>query len=39
MRLRNLTNKVTNRIETIGITRTPMGFLLEQLGAINEIAS
>jgi hypothetical protein len=30
---------VANKIETIGITRTPMGFFLELLGATNEIAS
>lgn len=39
LRLRNLKNKVTNKIEMIGISRTPMGFILEQLGAINEAAS
>ena len=27
------------KIEMIGISRTPMGFILEQLGAINEAAS
>ena len=39
MRLRNLKNKAVNKAETIGFTRTPMGFILEQLGAINEVAS
>ena len=38
-RLRNLKNKVTNKIELIGVSRTPMGYLLEQLGATNEAAS
>jgi len=36
MRLRNIKNKVTNKIETIGITRTPMGFILEQLDVMIE---
>lgn len=31
MRLRNIKNKTVNKCEMIGITRTPMGFLLEQL--------
>jgi hypothetical protein len=39
LRLRNIKNKITNKIEMIGINRTPMGFLLEMLGAINEAAS
>ena len=39
LRTRNLKNKVANKIETIGISRTPMGFFLELLGATNEIAS
>lgn len=39
MRLRNFKNKVTNKIELIGLARTPMGFILEQLGAVNEAAS
>jgi hypothetical protein len=39
MRLRNIKNKLSNKIETIGITRTPMGFILENLGALNEAAS
>lgn len=38
-RLRSLKNKVSNRVESIGLARTPMGFLLEQLGATNEAAS
>ena len=40
LRQRNLMNKLTNKKEQlIGISRTPMGFLLQQLGATNEIAS
>jgi hypothetical protein len=39
LRLRNLKNKMANRIEIIGVTRTPMGCLLELLGATNEAAS
>jgi hypothetical protein len=34
MRLRNLKNKAVNKAETIGFTRTPMGFILEQLELI-----
>ncbi|XP_035211878.1 PRA1 family protein 3-like [Stegodyphus dumicola] len=32
MRLRNIHNKLTNKIETIGLKKTPMGLLLEALG-------
>ncbi|XP_054714203.1 PRA1 family protein 3-like [Uloborus diversus] len=32
MRLRNLRNKVTNKIENIGFKKTPMGLFLEALG-------
>jgi hypothetical protein len=39
LRLRNLKNKITNKIENIGLNRTPMGWILEQLGASNEAAS
>jgi len=39
MRTRNLKNKLSNKIENIGLARTPMGVLLEQLGATNEAAS
>lgn len=39
LRLRNFKNKLANKVETIGISRTPMGCLLEALGATNEIAS
>ena len=39
LRLRNIKNKIANKIELIGVSRTPMGFLLEQLGATHEAAS
>ncbi len=39
LRLRNLKNKITNKIENIGLNRTPMGWILEKLGASNEAAS
>ena len=32
LRLRNLKNKLVNKIEGIGLKRTPMGVFLEQLG-------
>ncbi|XP_022258369.1 PRA1 family protein 3-like [Limulus polyphemus] len=32
LRLRNFKNKLTNRIETVGLRRTPMGIFLEALG-------
>uniref|UniRef100_A0A3B3YD64 PRA1 family protein n=1 Tax=Poecilia mexicana TaxID=48701 RepID=A0A3B3YD64_9TELE len=32
MRLRNLKNKLENKLESIGLKRTPMGLLLEALG-------
>lgn len=39
LRSRNLKNKIANKIEAVGIARTPMGFLLELLGATNAAAS
>jgi hypothetical protein len=39
LRTRSLNNKLANKVEMIGWARTPMGFILEQLGATNEIAS
>jgi len=33
LRLRNLKNKVTNAMETIGLTKTPMGLLLDSFGS------
>uniref|UniRef100_A0A8B9JLY4 PRA1 family protein n=1 Tax=Astyanax mexicanus TaxID=7994 RepID=A0A8B9JLY4_ASTMX len=35
-RLRNLKNKLENRLESIGLKRTPMGMLLEALGQEQE---
>lgn len=32
LRLRNIRNKLTNKIETIGLKKTPMGLFLEALG-------
>lgn len=32
MRLRNIKNKVVNKLESFGLKRTPMGIFLEQLG-------
>ncbi|KAF2883895.1 hypothetical protein ILUMI_22280 [Ignelater luminosus] len=37
LRLRNLKNKITNRVETLGLKRTPMGIFLEELGLEQEI--
>ncbi|XP_077539683.1 PRA1 family protein Jwa isoform X2 [Haemaphysalis longicornis] len=39
MRLRNIKNKLTNKIETIGLKRTPMGLFLEALGQEQEAGS
>lgn len=38
-RLRNIKNKVVNKIEFVGIKRTPMGILLEALGQEQEAGS
>ncbi|XP_067408406.1 PRA1 family protein 2 [Emydura macquarii macquarii] len=38
-RLRNLKNKIENKIESIGLKRTPMGLLLEALGQEQEAGS
>ncbi|KAL3274380.1 hypothetical protein HHI36_015778 [Cryptolaemus montrouzieri] len=32
LRLRNLKNKIVNKVETLGLKRTPMGIFLEELG-------
>ncbi|KAI4491341.1 hypothetical protein M0802_010274 [Mischocyttarus mexicanus] len=37
LRSRNTKNKIVNKIEGIGLTRTPMGIFLEHLGMQNEI--
>ncbi|XP_066500142.1 PRA1 family protein 2 [Hoplias malabaricus] len=39
MRMRNLKNKVENKLESIGLKRTPMGLLLEALGQEQEAGS
>ncbi|XP_006013594.1 PRA1 family protein 2 [Latimeria chalumnae] len=39
LRLRNLKNKIENKIESIGLKRTPMGILLEGLGHEQEAGS
>ncbi|XP_077696774.1 PRA1 family protein 2 isoform X2 [Eretmochelys imbricata] len=38
-RLRNLKNKIENKIESIGLKRTPMGLLLEAMGQEQEAGS
>lgn len=37
LRLRNLRNKLVNKIEGIGLKRTPMGLFLEHLGMEQEL--
>lgn len=39
VRLRSLKNKVENKLESIGLKRTPMGLLLEALGQEQEAGS
>eukprot|EP00058_Branchiostoma_floridae_P001575 XP_002587063.1 hypothetical protein BRAFLDRAFT_243271 [Branchiostoma floridae] len=39
LRMRNLKNKLSNKVESIGIKRTPMGILLEALGQEQEAGS
>lgn len=39
VRLRNLKNKIENKLESIGLKRTPMGLLLEALGQEQEAGS
>lgn len=36
-RLRNLRNKIVNRVETLGLKRTPMGIFLEELGLDSDL--
>jgi len=36
LRLRNMTNKVANELEKLGVKQTPMGILLDELGMIFE---
>ncbi|XP_018322569.1 PRA1 family protein 3 [Agrilus planipennis] len=37
LRLRNLKNKISNRVETLGLKKTPMGIFLEELGIEQEV--
>ncbi|XP_064632670.1 PRA1 family protein 2-like [Lineus longissimus] len=39
LRLRNIKNKLSNKIEFVGLKRTPMGILLEALGQDQEAGS
>lgn len=39
VRLRSLKNKLENKLESIGLKRTPMGLLLEALGQEQEAGS
>ncbi|KAK0135782.1 PRA1 family protein 3 [Merluccius polli] len=39
LRLRNLKNKMENKLESIGLKRTPMGLMLEALGQEQEAGS
>jgi len=39
LRLRNVKNKIVGKVEYIGISRTPMGLVLEALGMEQEAAS
>lgn len=39
LRLRNLKSKITNKVEYVGLHRTPMGVLLEALGMESEAGS
>jgi len=39
LRLRNIKNKISGKIEFVGIKRTPMGLLLESLGNEQEVVS
>ncbi|XP_019865504.1 PRA1 family protein 3 [Aethina tumida] len=37
LRLRNLKNKITNKVESVGLMRTPMGIFLAQMGFQTEL--
>jgi hypothetical protein len=39
MRLRNVKNKIVNKMEVIGLKKTPMGLFLEALGMEQEVLS
>lgn len=38
LRMRGIKNKLTNKLETAGLRRTPMGIILDGLGQEAEIA-
>lgn len=37
LRLRNLKNKIVNKVENLGLRTTPMGFFLEEMGLESEL--
>ncbi|XP_023018516.2 jwa [Leptinotarsa decemlineata] len=37
LRLRNIKNKIVNKVENLGLTRTPMGFFLEEIGLDSDL--
>lgn len=37
LRLRNIKNKIINRVEVLGLKRTPMGLFLEEMGLESEL--
>lgn len=37
LRLRNMKNRIVNKMEAIGFKRTPMGIMLEHLGMEEEL--
>ena len=39
LRMRNMKNKISNKLEYVGIRRTPMGLILEALGQEQEAGS
>ena len=39
LRLRNIKSKIANKVEYIGVRRTPMGVLLESFGMDQEAGS
>ena len=39
LRLRSIKNKLTNKLEHVGLKRTPMGIILEGLGQEQEAGS
>ena len=39
LRMRNIKSKISNKIEFVGLKRTPMGLILEGLGQEQEAGS